>query len=92
MELTAIGQPYLPRVIKAFETLRLGTRGLFGTKDTRPVRLRCLPTFAHLWLLWQLPGFRAPPRGQYATAYGEPDRVLPSYLFQHPARARRDAT
>lgn len=59
MELTAMGELYLPWVIKAFETLRLGTRDVFGTRDTRPVRIRCLPTFAQVWLLRQLPDFRA---------------------------------
>ncbi len=58
MELTAMGELYLPWVIKAFETLRLGTRDVFGTRDTRPVRIRCLPTFAQVWLLKQLPDFR----------------------------------
>lgn len=58
MELTAMGELYLPWVIKAFETLRLGTRDVFGTTDTRPVRIRCLPTFAQVWLLQQLPDFR----------------------------------
>ncbi|NHQ75239.1 LysR family transcriptional regulator [Roseovarius gahaiensis] len=59
MELTAMGELYLPWVIKAFETLRLGTRDVFGTRGTRPVRIRCLPTFAQVWLLKQLPDFRA---------------------------------
>lgn len=58
MELTAMGELYLPWVIKAFETLRLGTRDVFGTRDARPVRVRCLPTFAQVWLLKQLPDFR----------------------------------
>jgi LysR family glycine cleavage system transcriptional activator len=59
MELTTMGELYLPWVIKAFETLRLGTRDVFGTRDTRPVRIRCLPTFAQVWLLKKLPDFRA---------------------------------
>ena len=59
MELTTMGQLYLPWVIKSFETLRLGTRDVFGARDTRPVRIRCLPTFAQLWLLKELPDFRA---------------------------------
>lgn len=59
MELTTMGQLYLPWVIKSFETLRLGTRDVFGARDTRPVRIRCLPTFAQLWLLKHLPDFRA---------------------------------
>ncbi len=59
MELTTMGELYLPWVIKAFETLRLGTQNTFGAKDTRPVRIRCLPTFAQVWLLKQLPDFRA---------------------------------
>lgn len=59
MELTTMGELYLPWVIKAFETLRLGTRDVFGTRHMRPLRIRCLPTFAQLWLLKQLPDFRA---------------------------------
>ena len=59
MELTTMGERYLPWVLKAFETLRLGTRDVFGTREIRPVRIRCLPTFAQLWLLKQLPDFRA---------------------------------
>jgi LysR family glycine cleavage system transcriptional activator len=58
MELTAMGELYLPWILKAFETLRLGTRDVFGTKSNRPVRIRCLPTFTQLWLLKQLPDFR----------------------------------
>lgn len=59
MELTTMGELYLPWILKAFETLRLGTRDIFGTRETRPLRIRCLPTFAQLWLLPQLPDFRA---------------------------------
>ncbi len=59
MELTTLGALYLPWVIKAFETLRLGTRDVFGTTDARPVRIRCLPTFAQLWLLKQFPDFQS---------------------------------
>ena len=59
MELTTMGELYLPWVIKAFEILRLGTRDVFGTSQMRPLRIRCLPTFAQLWLLKQLPDFRA---------------------------------
>ncbi len=58
MELTTMGELYLPWVIKAFETLRLGTRDVFGTRHMIPLRIRCLPTFAQLWLLEQLPNFR----------------------------------
>jgi len=58
MELTTLGELYLPWVIKAFETLRLGTRDVFGTTYKHPVRIRCLATFAQLWLLKQLPDFR----------------------------------
>ena len=54
-----MGELYLPWVIKAFEILRLGTRDVFGTSQMRPLRIRCLPTFAQLWLLKQLPDFRA---------------------------------
>lgn len=59
MELTTMGELYLPWVIRAFETLRLGTRDVFGTRHTRPLRIRCLPTFAQIWLLKHLPDFRA---------------------------------
>lgn len=59
MELTTMGELYLPWVLKAFETLRLGTRDVFGTRRMRPLRIRCLPTFAQVWLLKQLPDFRA---------------------------------
>ena len=59
MELTTMGELYLPWVIKAFEILRLGTQDVFGTSQMRPLRIRCLPTFAQLWLLKQLPDFRA---------------------------------
>lgn len=59
MELTEMGALYLPWVVKAFETLRLGTRDVFGARDARPVRIRCLPTFAQVWLLKRLPDFRA---------------------------------
>ena len=59
MELTMMGELYLPWVIKAFETLRMGTHDVFGARQTQPVRIRCLPTFAQAWLLKRLPDFRA---------------------------------
>ena len=59
LELTPKVELYLPWVNKVSETPRLRTRDVFGTKNTRPVRIRCLPTFARLWLLKQLPDFRA---------------------------------
>jgi len=58
MELTTMGELYLPWVIRSFETLRLGTRDVFGKRDARPLRIRCLPTFAQVWLLKQLTDFR----------------------------------
>jgi LysR family glycine cleavage system transcriptional activator len=59
MELTMMGELYLPWVIKSFETLRMGTLDVFGARRMQPVRIRCLPTFAQAWLMKQLPDFRA---------------------------------
>lgn len=59
MALTTMGQLYLPWVVKSFDTLRQGTLDVFGARDVRPVRIRCLQSFAQLWLIPHLPDFRA---------------------------------
>ena len=58
MELTTMGQLYLPWVIKSFDVIRQGTTDVFGVRETRPVRIRCLPSFALIWLMQRLPQFR----------------------------------
>ena len=58
MELTTMGQLYLPWVTRGFGILGQGTRDVFGQRNTRPVRIRCLQSFAILWLIPNLPAFR----------------------------------
>jgi len=100
MELTAMGELYLPWVIKAFETLRLGTRDVFGTRDTRPLRIR-LPADICAGLDAEAVA-RFPHTlsgGQYATAHGhlgecdpiEPTGYINSFRKRGMARAESSA-
>ena len=59
MELTTMGELYLPWVARAFLLLGQGTSDVFGEREARPVRVRCLQSFAMSWLAPRLPDFRA---------------------------------
>lgn len=59
MTMTTMGALYVPWVTRAFTVLGQGTTDVFGARTARPVRLRCVPTFAVLWLVPRLPAFRA---------------------------------
>lgn len=58
MELTTMGQLYVPWVQRAFALLGQGTRDVFGPRQSRPVRFRCLQSWAYCWLMPRLPTFR----------------------------------
>ncbi|MTH96494.1 LysR substrate-binding domain-containing protein [Roseibium sp. RKSG952] len=51
LELTRLGQTYLPSVAKAFADLSIATVSVFGQRDVRPVRFRCLNSFGQLWMI-----------------------------------------
>lgn len=51
LELTRLGQTYLPSVAKAFADLSVSTVSVFGQKDRKPVRFRCLNSFGQLWMI-----------------------------------------
>lgn len=55
--LTRLGQTYLPTVEKAFSDLSIATVSVFGTRDRKPVRFRCLNSFAQLWMIPRLKTF-----------------------------------
>lgn len=56
--LTRLGQTYLPSVEKAFSDLSIATVSVFGERDRKPVRFRCLNSFSHLWMIPRLAAFQ----------------------------------
>lgn len=56
--LTRLGQTYLPSVEKAFSDLSIATVSVFGERDRKPVRFRCLNSFSHLWMVPRLKSFQ----------------------------------
>jgi LysR family transcriptional regulator, glycine cleavage system transcriptional activator len=57
LELTKLGEAYLPKVRDAFERLAIGTREVFGGRRSQELTLRCAVSFAVNWLAPQLPAF-----------------------------------
>ncbi|CTQ53421.1 Gcv operon activator [Roseibium album] len=56
--LTRLGQTYLPTVEKAFSDLSIATVSVFGQRDKRPVRFRCLNSFGQLWMIPRIGAFQ----------------------------------
>lgn len=56
LRLTRLGHTYLPSVSKAFSDLSVSTMSVFGTRDRRPLRFRCLNSFGHLFMIprWKI--------------------------------------
>ncbi|EEE47654.1 LysR substrate-binding domain-containing protein [Roseibium alexandrii] len=59
LKLTRLGQTYLPSVEKAFSDLSIATVSVFGGRESKPVRFRCLSSFGHLWMIPRLAAFQA---------------------------------
>jgi len=59
LKLTRLGQTYLPSVEKAFSDLSIATVSVFGGRERKPVRFRCLTSYGHLWMIPRLAGFQA---------------------------------
>ncbi len=59
VELTELGQSYLPAVRRAFDELASATAGLFGVTGGRPLVLRAPPSFMALCLAPLVAQFRA---------------------------------
>lgn len=59
LELTRLGQLYLPGVSRAFADLANTTTGVFGKSGPTLIRIRCLQSFALLWLVPRLPALYA---------------------------------
>ncbi|MFN3131516.1 LysR substrate-binding domain-containing protein [Roseibium sp.] len=59
LKLTRLGQTYLPSVEKAFSDLSIATVSVFGGRERKPVRFRCLSSFGHLWMIPRLAAFQA---------------------------------
>lgn len=57
LELTKLGEAYLPKVRDAFERLATGTREVFGGRRGQELTLRCAVSFAVNWLAPRLPAF-----------------------------------
>lgn len=57
LQLTKMGEAYLPKVHDAFERLAIGTREVFGRRRTKELTLRCAVSFAVNWLAPRLPEF-----------------------------------
>jgi LysR family transcriptional regulator, glycine cleavage system transcriptional activator len=57
LELTQLGEAYVPKVRDAFERLTIGTREVFGGRRTKELTLRCAVSFAVNWLAPRLPQF-----------------------------------
>lgn len=58
LHLTRLGHTYLPSVSKAFSDLSISTTSVFGTRDRRPLRFRCLSSFGHLFMIPRWKTFR----------------------------------
>jgi LysR family transcriptional regulator, glycine cleavage system transcriptional activator len=59
LQLTKMGEAYVPKVRDAFERLAIGTREVFGGRPTKELTLRCAVSFAVSWLAPRLPAFLA---------------------------------
>ncbi|MDM7931506.1 LysR substrate-binding domain-containing protein [Tabrizicola sp.] len=57
LELTKLGEAYLPKVQDALERLATGTREVFGRRRSQVLTLRCAVSFAVYWLSSRLPAF-----------------------------------
>jgi LysR family transcriptional regulator, glycine cleavage system transcriptional activator len=67
LQLTKLGEAYVPKVRDAFERLAIGTREVFGGRQTSGLTLRCAVSFAVNWLAPQLPAFLAEHPGMGIT-------------------------
>jgi len=59
LELTRLGQTYYPSVAKSFSDLSIATVSVFGNRETKPVRFRCLNSFGQLWMIPRWQSFQA---------------------------------
>ncbi len=59
LALTRLGQTYLPTVAKAFSDLSIATVSVFGERQQKPVRFRCLNSFGQLWMIPRMKAFQA---------------------------------
>lgn len=59
LQLTKMGEAYVPKVRDAFERLVIGTREVFGGRRSKELTLRCSVSFAVNWLAPRLPAFLA---------------------------------
>lgn len=57
LQLTKLGEAYVPKVRDAFERLAIGTREVFGSRRSQELTLRCAVSFAVNWLAPRLPAF-----------------------------------
>lgn len=71
LQLTKLGEAYVPKVKDAFERLSVGTREVFGGRRSQELTLRCAVSFAVNWL--------APRLIEYLDSYpGKEVRIISS--------------
>lgn len=74
VQLTDLGQAYLPAVQRAFSDIASATDGLFGARSEAALVIRTHPSFAALWLAPRLASFRAAhprvPLRLYSSIWG----------------------
>ncbi len=64
LQLTKLGEAYVPKVRDAFERLAHGTQEVFGGRRSKGLTLRCAVSFAVNWLAPRLPQFLSMYPGQ----------------------------
>jgi LysR family transcriptional regulator, glycine cleavage system transcriptional activator len=57
LQLTKLGEAYVPKVRDTFERLAIGTREVFGGRRSQELTLRCAVSFAVNWLAPRLPRY-----------------------------------
>jgi LysR family glycine cleavage system transcriptional activator len=57
LQLTKLGEAYIPKVKDAFERLSIGTREVFGGRRPQELTLRCAVSFAVNWLAPRLQSY-----------------------------------
>jgi LysR family transcriptional regulator, glycine cleavage system transcriptional activator len=57
LELTKTGEAYLPKVLDALDRLAIGTREVFGQRNSEALTVRCAVSFSVNWLAPRLPSF-----------------------------------
>jgi LysR family glycine cleavage system transcriptional activator len=71
MHLTAVGEHLVRRTERSLGAIAAFTAELRAVRDTRAVRISCLPSVARLWLLPNLARIESPPDGLFVQVRTE---------------------